>query len=217
MHLNFYQYFQILSLLTAIVCYRGLRRYSLSAFIPLLLIANVTEITAGNYLAFGWTSNYFIYNLYLLTATPFQLWLFGRMLHLRNNEKRVFGAICGLCMLFVLLNYFFLQGSTRFNTISLILIALITIVFSCFVLLRAVIQQQNEDNLLRAPYFWINAAQLLFGLVTLVVLGLQQYIRNNQIELGQKSLYYVLLPGINIILYAAYSYAFILCSRIKNK
>ncbi len=61
MHIDWFEYCQIISLCIAIYCWKGLKACSLLAFIPFLVIVNITELTARNYLAFGWTSNYFIY------------------------------------------------------------------------------------------------------------------------------------------------------------
>ncbi|MGX5819796.1 hypothetical protein ACWKWU_16485 [Chitinophaga lutea] len=208
-----YQLFQLLSLLAAIFCFKGLSRFSIAAFLPLLLLVNVIEFIGTNFRLFGWAHNYFIYNIFTLLATPLQLILFGRMLGLKKNEKPVFLLISLLCMLIIVINFIWLQGWYQFNTISLILVEILTIVFSCFVLLRVTVQGSEEMALLQEPYFWINAARLLFALITLVLLGLQQVIRNNNIEIGQKSLYHAILPGANIVLYSAYTYAFILCRK----
>ncbi|WP_343307944.1 hypothetical protein AAHN97_12390 [Chitinophaga niabensis] len=215
MHADFYQYFQFLSLLVALICYRGLKAYSIQAFVPLIMIANIAETAGTNYHAFAGLDNDFIYNLYLLFSTPLRLYLFGKMLDLKQNEKSTFLFITILCMLILVLNYFFYQGINVFNTISAILVEIISIIFSCFVLLRMAVQQNMETNLLQEPYFWINAASLLFGLMSLVVLGLVPYIRGNHIELFGMSMYSLILAIVNIILYSAYTYSFILC-RIQR-
>jgi hypothetical protein len=45
----------------------------------------------------------------------------------------------------------------------------------------------------------------------LVILGLQEYILINHIEIAHKTLYNAIMPSVNAIVYAGYSYAFILC------
>lgn len=217
MHIIVHQYFELLSLLVAIYCRKGLRAFSLQAFIPLLAVVNIIEIIGINSDLFGWPSNHFIYNFNLLLATPFQLYLLGKMLRLKGKEKPVFFIVSMLCMLIIILNYFFLQGPIEFNTNSLILIEVLMVVFSCFVLLRIALQYNEEADLLKEPYFWINSAQLLFALVTLVVLGALKYNQLNNITIGKKSIHDFLMPPANIILYSVYSYAFILCRIQKNK
>lgn len=215
--MDWYQYWQLACLLVAVVCISGLRRFSIAAFIPLLIIINAVEITGDNFRLFGLQNNYFIYNLYLIFSTPLTLYLYQRMLHLNGYPLQVFRAIALLCMLIILLNYFFLQGEYLFNTNALVLIMILNIIFSCLVLFRLSLHDAKQTQLYREPYFWINAANLLFSLLTLVLLGLQQYIRSHHIEIENKSLYRSIMPAANIILYTVYSYAFLLCQIQKTR
>lgn len=215
-----YQYFQLLSLLLAIICYSGLGRYRLSMFLPLLLIVNLIEITGTNYRMLGWLpwlSNHAIYNYNLLLETPLRLYLLGQMLRLRPNERHTFTGIAFMCLLVIVLNYLFLQGPAVFNTFSLILIQIVTIVLSCFALLRLALKEDMQSSLWKDPYFWINAGLLLFALITLVLLGLQQFLQAHKVMLWGKSLYKAIMPVPNIILYLCYSYAFILCKTVKAR
>lgn len=211
MHIAWFEYFQILSLITAIYCWKGLKSCSLLAFIPLLIIVNTTELIADNYLAFGWTSNYRIYNLYLLLSTPFFFYLAGKMLFLTRKEAIVFYIVCILCMMLMCINYGFIQGPFQFNSYSLGLVDIMIIVFSSLCLVRLTVFDQEELNFMREPYFWINSLNLLSSLITLVVLGLQSYILINKIEIANKTLYHAILPAVNAIVYGGYCYAFTLC------
>jgi hypothetical protein len=211
MHIAWFEYFQILSLITAIYCWKGLKSCSLLAFIPLLVIVNATELIADNYRVFGWTSNYRIYNLYLLLSTPFFFYLAGKMLFLTRKESIIFFIVCILCMVLICINFGFIQGPIQFNSYSLGLIDILIIVFSSLCLVRLTVFDQEELNFMREPYFWINSLNLLSSLVTLVVLGLQSYILINKIEIANKTLYHAILPAVSAIVYGGYSYAFTLC------
>ena len=211
MHIAWFEYFQILSLITAIYCWKGLKSCSLLAFIPLLVIVNATELIADNYRVFGWTSNYRIYNLYLLLSTPFFFYLAGKMLFLTRKESIIFFIVCILCMVLICINFGFIQGPIQFNSYSLGLIDILIIVFSSLCLVRLTMFDQEELNFMREPYFWINSLNLLSSLVTLVVLGLQSYILINKIEIANKTLYHAILPAVSAIVYGGYSYAFTLC------
>jgi hypothetical protein len=217
MNIDWYGYFQILCLCVAIYCRKGLKACSLQAFIPLLVIVIITELTAMNYHAFGWTSNYFIYNLYLIASTPFLFYLAGKMLFLTRKESIIFYIVCILCMLLVIFNFIFVQGSTQFNSYSLSLIEILIIIFSGLCLVRLTVLDQQELNFIKEPYFWINSLNLFFGLITLVVLSLQSYILENHVEIDHKRLYYAILPIVNAILYLGYSYAFILCRTQRTR
>ena len=217
MHIAWFEYFQIACLLTALYCYRGLRACSLLAFIPLLFIVNITELSGINYRMLGLQSNYSIYNLFLLASTPFYFYIAGKMLFLTGRETIVFHTVCVLCLILVFVNFFFIQGQSPFNTYSFVLIEIMMIVFSSLSLVRLTLLDQRALNFIREPFFWINTVNLLFGLIALVVLGLQEYILTNHIEINNKRLYNLILPSLNAIVYAGYSYAFILCRKQKTR
>jgi hypothetical protein len=217
MHIAWFEYCQIISLCLAIYCRKGLKACSLLAFIPFLIIVNITELTARNYLAFGWTSNYFVFNLYLLISTPFLFYLAGKMLFLTRKESVIFFIVCILCMLLVIFNFAFVQGFTQFNTYSLCVIYILVIVFSGLCLVRLTVFDEKELNFMKEPYFWINSLNLFFGLITLVVLGLQTYILINHVEIAHKSLYSAIMPVVNAIVYLGYGYAFILCRTQRTR
>lgn len=217
MHIAWFEYFQIACLLTALFCYRGLRACSLLVFIPLLFIVNITELSGINYRLLGLQANYSIYNLYLLASTPFYFYIAGKMLFLTGKEPIVFYTVCVLCLTLICANFFFIQGQFRFNTYSFVLIEIMMIVFSSLSLVRLTLLDQRELNFIREPFFWVNTVNLLFGLITLVVLGLQEYILTNHIEINNKTLYNAILPTLNAILYLGYSYAFILCRKQKTR
>jgi hypothetical protein len=170
-----------------------------------------------NFRAFGWSSNYLIYNLYLVASTPFFFYLAGKMLFLTRKESIIYTIVCILCMLLVFVNFGFIQGTGQFNTYSLGLVETMIIVFSGLCLVRLTVFDEKELNFMKEPYFWINSLNLLFGIITLVVLGLHAYILINQIEIAHQALYLAILPAINAIVYAGYSYAFILCRTQRTR
>jgi hypothetical protein len=216
-HITWYAYFQILSLCVAIYCWKGLKACSLQAFIPFLVIVNITELTAMNFQAFGWPSNYIVYNLYLIVSTPFLFYLAGKMLFLTRKESIIFYIVCVLCMLLVVFNFIFVQGSSQFNSYSLSLIMIMLIVFSGLCLVRLTVLDHKELNFIKEPYFWINSLNLFFGLITLVVLSLQAYILVNHVEIAHRTLYSSIMPVVNALVYSGYCYAFILCRTQRTR
>jgi hypothetical protein len=120
-------------------------------------------------------------------------------------------------MLLVIFNFGFIQGPTQFNTYSLCVIEIMVIVFSGLCLVRLTVFDEKELNFMKEPYFWFNSLNLFFGLITLVVLGLQSYILINHVEIVHKSLYGAIMPVVNAIVYLGYSYAFILCRTQRTR
>lgn len=217
MYFEWFQYLQLSSLIIASICYQGLKHYGILIFIPLLFLDCLVDLLGDNYLTFGWKSNYFLYNYYLLITTPLYLIVFSKMLNLNGKLKIVSIAIGSLLMLLILINLFFIQGKSQFNSYSLLLIMVINVIFSSLILINLVTDDRQVPSLFKEPFFWINSAILLFSLGTLVVLGLQQYIAANRIKLNEKMLYNTVMHILNIILYSALSYGFILCRFSKTR
>jgi hypothetical protein len=215
MNLDYYIYFQIVSLLIAVINYRRLKVYKISAFTFLTYIACIVEI-AGFELKQHKEVNYLIYNFYLIFSTPVQLFLFYKMLQPERLQQKIFITISCLSTFFILIDFYFFQGVNVFNTYSLMLIMLLNIAFSVLVLVKIFLIDETAISFFRHPYLWINAGILIFSLGTLVMLGLQQYIEVNRIVINNKNAYRQVMPILNVILYSAYSYAFILCRRMYS-
>jgi len=217
MTIHLYQYFQLISLLSAIVYFKGLKQFKLAAFIPLLFFTCTIELLATNFKTLGYKSNYSIYNFYLIAHMPILLHLQLQMLYLNKKERFVFIIIGILAIVFSCVNYMYLQGNGKFNSYSFILFESLTIMVSSLILARYVINDEQTIPLLKSPIFFINAGLLLFGLGCLSVLGLQEYILANKLLINGITIYKLLMPSLNIILYSSYAYAFYLCSHTKNK
>ncbi|MGN6420382.1 MAG: hypothetical protein ACTHMC_22935 [Pseudobacter sp.] len=211
MQFHLFQLAQLICLGFACRFFSSLKQWSIAAFLPLLSFIVLIEVIGNNFRLFNWANNYFIYNVYLLFSTPVWLYLFRQMLELTGAARAIFRWIAILSMSFICINYFFGEGVRNFNSWSLLLLMLLTIVFSCLVLFRLSVTDSIESTLYHHPYFWINAGNLLFALVTLVLLGLQPYIREHGIQIHSKSLYHAIIPTANIILYTSYCYGFYLC------
>jgi hypothetical protein len=217
MTIMWHQYFELFSLLCALVFARGLNSFGIAVLIPLLLLDNVTEIIGINFVYFGWKDNYFVYSLYLVLSTPLVLWLFGSMLRRSAPKNPYFVAVAIAIQGFVLINYCFIQGRFEFDTYSYLLVATAEIVLCCLVLARLAIGKDDQSDLLRDPYFWINGTTLLFNLVSLILLGALKFIALNHLEIRHKNLYLAILPAANALLYTGYSYAFLLCHLQARK
>jgi hypothetical protein len=218
MTILYFQYFQLFSLLLAIVCRKGLNSFSIGILIPILLLDNIADILGVNdTLIFHSVDNYFIYNIYFLISTPLYLYLFTVMFNADRLERRRI-LLAGLAIeSFMLVNYFFIQGMHSFDSFNSLLVNLTDFVFSCLVLTRLAIRKEEDSLLFTDPGFWLNTLILLFSLTSMVGLGLQEYIMAHHIQLGGKSLYIALMQAANAVLYAGYSGAIILCQKQRSK
>lgn len=218
MHIYYYQYFQMFSLLMALLCRKGLNYFGLGILIPILVITNLTETLGGNYkLFFNTPRNHFIFNIYYLISTPMYFYLFASMLGGSMIERRRLRWIAIAIEIFLVLNFCFVQGWDDFNTFSALLVAIICIILSCLVLARLTMRKDDESGLLHDPTFWINSLILLFNLVSLLILGLYRYIVANQLGIRNENLYLAIMPAANAVLYAGLGCVFMLCQLQKNK
>lgn len=212
MEIRYYQYFQLFSLLMALLCRKRLNAFSLGILIPILVLDNVTEFLGSNHWSiFHTKGNYYIYNIYFLLSTPLYFLLFSAMLgDARRDQRRLFWA--GVTLeAFLLINYFFIQGKTDFDTFSAQVVSLAWIILSCLVLTRLAIRKDDEGSLLHDPIFWINAMILLFNLICVIILGMHKIIVQNKLEISHQNLYLAIIPAADAVFYTGFSYAFLLC------
>lgn len=210
-------YLEFFSLLLSIVFIRGLKKWGLQSFVPLLLITCVTELLGTNRSYFGWKSNYFIYNYYLIVSYPLYMHIYLSMLNYSGLARKGFiGITIAITILFTLNNHY-IQGPESFNTYSLILTEISCTLLSLLVILKLFEQDDFAIKLQSHPYFWISGSLLLYSVTMVVILGLQPFIQINKIQIDGKNIYRILSPIVNIILYGSFSYAFLLCNKLKNK
>jgi hypothetical protein len=217
MLISYYQYFQLFSLLLALVCRKGLNYFGLGILIPILLLDNVTETLGNYYRLFGLAQNHVIYNVYYLLSTPLYFYLFASMLGGNMAERRRLRWIALAVEIFLIFNFCFVQGWNDFNTFSSLLVSMITIILSCLVLARLTMRKNDESSLLHDPTFWINALILLFNLLSLLILGMYKYIVTNHLGISSQNLYLAIMPAANAVLYTGFGGAFLLCQLQKNK
>jgi len=216
MFLPIYIYFELLSLLFALWFYKGLRKFKLSPFILVLLTGCLADV-AGGKLSDLKISNYYIYNGYLIISTPLYFYAFFKMLNYTGLTKKLYIIISMLVVVFISLNLFFIQGYKEFNTYSLIIIEFVITLLSLLVLLKLFNDNDTTIMLQQHPYFWISGSTLIFSISTLAILGLQQFIQTNNLQLDGKNIYRILIPMLNIILSGCYIYAFSLCHKLTSK
>lgn len=201
----------------AIAFYKGLKNFKLTGFITLLAIVCTTEIIAVNTRFFGWTANTLIYNIYVIVSTPVTIYIYLQMLAYKGLIKSIYISVGVLLFIFTLLNFLFVQGWEKFDTYSLIFVEFITAMLALLVIARLFKEDDSAIMLNHHPYFWISASTLIFSAVTLIVLGLQQFLLLKKIQIGGVQIYRVIMPAINVFLYSCYSYAFYLCRKLTNK
>src|ERR1700743_2803860 len=154
MHLSYYQYFQLFSLLMALICRKGLNYFGLGILLPILVVQNLTETLGMSYkLFFNLPSNHVIYNVYYLVSTPLYFYLFASLLGGNMAERRRLRWIALAAEVLFIFNFCFVQGWQDFTPFSALLVSTIFIVLSCIVLARLTMRKSDEASLLHDPTF----------------------------------------------------------------
>lgn len=214
-YLKYYHYFQYIALFSAFYFYKGLRVYRMKAMIPLLIAVSFIETSSIIIKTIGYTNNHFLYNLFTLISTPLYFYLFYHFLNVQGTIRKIYIYSSVIISIAFLYNFFFFEGTFKFNTLSLIILTFCSTLLSISLLFKLAISE-NYFELSKHPYFWISAGLLIFSLGTLVVLGMNQFIRINNLTIVNKALYRTIMPVLNVILYSSYSYSFYLCARMKK-
>lgn len=214
-YIKYWHFFQYLALFSAIYFFKGLKIYRAAAMVPLLILVCFIETASIIVKSLGHLNNHNLYNIFIFSSTPLYFYLFYQFLNIKEKFRKVYIYTSVIISLSLLYNFFFFEGIFKFNTLSIILMSFFTILLSILLLFRLA-ESENYFNLSKHPYFWIAAGLLIFSLGTLVVLGMNQYIRINKVTIVNKALYRTIMPVLNVILYSSYTYAFYLCAQMKK-
>jgi hypothetical protein len=219
--MNWYlsEYFELLSLLFAMLFYRKVISFKLQPFLLLLFIICAIEICGANSHWFNkpWLNaykNYILFNIGMLLTMPIHFWIFLNILDFRQYVKTIYIIVAGLVMFFLVINFAFLQGPFEYDVYSLIMTEFIKAVLCLMVITKLFREDTYEISIGINPYFWIAGAILIYSVSAIVLFGLQKFIVINKIQIDGKSIYRVIIPFVNVVLYSSYCYAFYLCSKL---
>lgn len=215
MILYYYQYFQIASVLSGLFFLRWLRLEKMLFFLLLCTVGTVVDISSIVVMHLGYTTNHFVLNYYPLLSIPLVFLAHYRHLNLSQRHRIVYIIIALMATAAGLLNFFFWEGMTGLTIFSQISYYFFSILLSCTLLFK---MAMREDYFIftSEPVFWTCAGLLIFSLGALVVMGMSQFIRMNDLTLHNKKLYNLIMPILNVILYGSFTYAFIQC-RLKKR
>lgn len=148
---------------------------------------------------------------------PIHFWIFLNMLDFKQYVKTIYITVAVLVMLFVTINFFFLQGPFEYNVYSLIMTEFMKGVLCLMVITKLFREDNYEIGISANPYFWIAGATLIYSVSAIVLFGLQKFIVTNKIQIDGKSIYRVIIPFVNVVLYSSYCYAFYLGKKLTTK
>lgn len=159
--LSIHTYFELGALLAAIICWGRLKHTPLRWLLPFLVFIVGVEMT-GRYLrTVAHLPNLLLYNL----SVPIEFLFYGFLFY-SYYERQLFKKLAGYFLLgfflFALINLFFFQGLSIFNTHTLALGNFYMLVLSCLYFVE-LMKKEQPVNILREPMFWLTTGIFLFN------------------------------------------------------
>jgi hypothetical protein len=179
---------------------------------PIFLFLTEVIIYIATYLSAQHENNIILYNFFGSFEFCFYFFVLYRIIQKRLAKKIIFYILC-IYPLLALINIFFIQGLTSFQSITYALGCLL-IVTICIYYFLELFQLEHSVNLIRQPAFWICSGLLFFYACSFPIFGLANFLR---------SLPYVILKNLstiidllNIFLYSSFTIAFLCRLRIRK-
>ena len=179
---------------------------------PVFLLLTEAVTLVGTYLTAHNSNNIILYNFFGAFEFCFYFFILYRIIQKRLAKRIIFYILC-IYPLLALINIFFIQGFTSFQSITYDLGCLL-IVSICIYYFFELFQLEHSVNLARQPAFWICSGLLFFYACTFPIFGLANFLR---------SLPYVILKNLstiidllNIFLYSSFTIAFLCRLRTRK-
>ncbi len=208
-NLAIHHYFEFLSLLVSIYCYRRLRNSFMIAFIPGLAVNFFVEVLTTYLSVIGkGHSTIWIYNLFVPLTLLFYTYIFYKFA-VYPFQKRLLIGLYGLYLGICLLDYLWLGSLFVFNNKIFAGGGIIQVVFACSYYFQYL---QDDDNLKDPKWtsgLWIASGLLIFFTGITIVFALPNFIYYNKLQIGGLPLYQVIPRILCVILYSCLSIAFV--------
>ena len=154
-------YFEIGAFITSVVLWPRLRATKLRWLLPYLLLIVSVEMT-GRYITYNLHKpNFWLYNFSIPAEYLFYSYIF--LLHFRRGTHKGIAKWFLLLFLgFIVVNLFFIQGISAFNSNFLKVGSLAMIIFSCLYFVE-ILTADEVVNTLALPEFWLVVGIFLFN------------------------------------------------------
>lgn len=218
MAFNFYFWIEVITLLICGLCYNKftLTRYKL--FLPYLLIIVLYELgnihkmfTIDNSKSNLWISNFELLFEYVFYSG------FIIAVYKDKKQKRIITLVSVLCVIFTLVDIFFIQGFMALSTIAILIQYSILIPLVCrfFYMKMQEHDTGQEESLLQQPDFWVHTGLLFFFLAEFLFFA--SYTNMAYKKLYSFHLLFSVISNVAIfILYSCLSISFVCFRRMKK-
>ena len=202
---------QASSFLICVLLYRALKSSSLRYFLPFLLLTLFVEMLGYWSIKIG-VRNYMMFNVF--TTIEF---LFYAFLFFKNFKLKIFKKIAlffiPLYIVAVAINLLFIQGTNNFHTYTFLLGSFFIVTFCCLFFYESVLPDYLDNALTKQPFFWVCTGLLLFYLGSVIINALFEYLRSFDMQEEGKRIYGIINQSLNVVLYSAFIFAFLLCQK----
>lgn len=203
------------SFLVCLYLYKSLKNTDLKYFLPFLLLTIIVELT-GLWLNQQGIKNYLLFNLFTTFEFIFYAFLFYK--HFRKNKFKALSLLfMPLYIIAVFINLMYYQGIEKFHTYTFLLGSFFIVVFCCLFFYESVLPEYLENTLTKQPFFWVCTGLLLFYLGSVIINALFEYLRSFDMQIEGKKIYGTINQSLNVILYSAFIFSFILCRNNSKK
>ncbi|MBA4257978.1 MAG: hypothetical protein C0446_02360 [Chitinophaga sp.] len=205
---------QASSFLVCIYLFKYLKDTLLKYFLPFLLITLTVELV-GFWLTKIGIKNYLLYNVFTTLEFIFYSFLFSKHLKTTLFKKLTLGFMPFYATM-VFLNLQFIQGYNSFHTYTFLLGSFFIVLFCCLFFYESVLPEHLDHPLAKQPFFWVCTGLLLFYMGSVIINALFEYLRSYDLQEEGKRIYGIINQSLNVVLYSAFIYAFILCRKNKK-
>jgi hypothetical protein len=211
---NLYLLVQASSFLVCLYLFKSLKNTELKYFLPFLFLTLTVELT-GLWMIQHGIKNYLLFNVFTTFEFIFYAFLFYK--HFRKNKFKLLSlGFMPLYVIAVAINLMYYQGIEKFHTYTFLLGSFFIVVFCCLFFYESVLPEFLENTLTKQPFFWVCTGLLLFYLGSVIINALFEYLRTFDMQIEGKKIYGTINQSLNVILYSAFIFSFILC-RNNNK
>ncbi len=215
--ISYYVYLlvQTSSFLVCLYLYKSLKNTELRYFLPFLFLTLVVELT-GLWMTQHGIKNYLLFNVFTTFEFIFYSFLFYK--HYRKHNFKVLSlAFMPLYIIAVFINLMYFQGIEKFHTYTFLLGSFFIVIFCCLFFYESVLPEYLENTLTKQPFFWVCTGLLLFYLGSVIINALFEYLRSFDMQIEGKKIYGTINQSLNVILYSAFIFSFILCRNNSKK
>lgn len=208
----YFLYFELASLVVALVMARKLWGSPFFLFIPFLLLTNVQEWGSHYGLFSIHKSNSLSLNIFTNIEFVFYAWFFYRYTEGSDHKRRIL-ILTAIYIILAVTNILFIQGVYRFHSFSYLIGSMLMVYYVCY-FFYALFNGDAYVDLLRYPVFWVCVGLFVFYLGMFTYYAFFELVAVDSI-LKYIVLFNVLMNIFNIVLYSCFSMAF-LCHRPKT-